>query len=129
MGNKKKPTTSQDASHPTPHKKAGDLDRYFRDKIKVLLMEAEDSVELPSLSRDSLPQRPAFSELSMSSRDTDLHTLIQNLPSKTDIASMLAGLESSMQVSSLAQDIRHVGHWVTDLEGEVDVIRARLHNI
>ncbi|CAH2293630.1 Hypothetical predicted protein [Pelobates cultripes] len=53
------------------------------------------------------------------------------MPSKEDLASMLAKLEASMQerLSSITTEVRQIGIGVGDLEEDRDNIQLRLHNI
>ncbi|CAH2327860.1 Hypothetical predicted protein [Pelobates cultripes] len=129
MGNKKKPNAAQETPGQTSSKKAGDLDRYFKDKVRVLA--ETEAGEPPSSPRASPPNSPASSEISTSKGNILLQELIQNLPSKEDIASMLARLEASMQekLSSITNEVRQIGLRVGDLEGDRDNIQLRIQNL
>ncbi|CAH2324751.1 Hypothetical predicted protein [Pelobates cultripes] len=95
MGNKKKPYLSQDSAGPGSCKKAGELDKYFRDKVRVL---TKDEIEVtPSSPCGSPPASPTGSEQSCPSGASNLKEILQILPWKEDLASMLAKLENSMQ--------------------------------
>ncbi|CAH2246073.1 Hypothetical predicted protein, partial [Pelobates cultripes] len=129
MGNKKKLIYSQDTPGPSSNKKAGDLDRYFRDKLRTL-MEADTEVP-PSFPRGTPPASPASSESIYRAGNAMLQEILQNLLSKEDLASMLAKLEASMQekLSSITMEVRQIGLRMGDLEEDRDNIQLRLHNI
>ncbi|CAH2311029.1 Hypothetical predicted protein, partial [Pelobates cultripes] len=64
------------------------------------------------------PWSLALSKQSLYFRELNYREIVQALPSKEDIVSMLAKLEASFQgkLSALSMDIHHLGHQVGDLE-------------
>ncbi|CAH2251292.1 Hypothetical predicted protein [Pelobates cultripes] len=60
-----------------------------------------------------------------------LQELIQHLPSKEDMASMLTRLDASMQekLSSITAEVRQIGLRVGDLEGDRDNIQLKIYNL
>ncbi|CAH2274338.1 Hypothetical predicted protein [Pelobates cultripes] len=130
MGNKKKSTASQDYMEQGSNKKLGDLDRYFREKVKHLTQDEDSNMAAAPQESDSPPPSPASSEQSTVIKDSEIRELLQNLPSKTDLASMLAKLEESMQdkISDIARDVHHMGQRVGELEDKnlrtIEAIKA-----
>ncbi|CAH2284889.1 Hypothetical predicted protein [Pelobates cultripes] len=90
-----------------------DLDRYFREKVKALTHDEDSNMAAAPRDSDSPPHSPAFLDQSTITRDTEIKEMLQNIPSKSDLASMLACLEESMQeqISSITRDLHHVGEW------------------
>ncbi|CAH2315926.1 Hypothetical predicted protein [Pelobates cultripes] len=64
MGNKKKPSTLQSTPELDVLKKAGDLDKYFKEKVKVLSVDTDDSQA--ALHDQNIPQTPEWRTLKRS---------------------------------------------------------------
>ncbi|CAH2315459.1 Hypothetical predicted protein [Pelobates cultripes] len=120
-----------DPSEQGASKKAGDLKGCFRDRVKALTVNPEDSMAALSSPRDTPPYSPTTSDHSSVTRISDIKELLNNLSLKDDIAAMLTRLEASVQtqISSLTSEVRLVGNRVGDLEEDRDQILERLLNL
>ncbi|CAH2282259.1 Hypothetical predicted protein [Pelobates cultripes] len=99
------------------------------DKVKAL---AETEADEPLSSRRAPPPNsPTSSKTSTLYGNSKLQEIIQNLPSKGDIASMLAKLDASIheKLSSITNEARQKGLRVGDLEGDRDNIQLRVHTL
>ncbi|CAH2285546.1 Hypothetical predicted protein [Pelobates cultripes] len=113
---------------PGSGKKNGGLDKYFRDTVTILGADSEDSQATPSLTRGSLSNSPIQSEHGSNSNMAEIKELLQNLPSKEEIAVMLTKLESSVQdqLSKMTSEVKQISNRVGDLEEDRDQILDRL---
>ncbi|CAH2225866.1 Hypothetical predicted protein, partial [Pelobates cultripes] len=107
MGNKKKSGASLNTPEPGKTRASSNPDKYFRDTVKVLGENMEDSQGAPSSPCSQRARSPATSERSGDTSRSDLKEILLNLPSKDDIAAMMAKLESSVQdkLTTLTTDI------------------------
>ncbi|CAH2293775.1 Hypothetical predicted protein [Pelobates cultripes] len=127
MGNKRRPTTLAHTPDAGSGKKSRDLDRYFRDTVSILGAEQEEC-RMPSLSRGSHSISPTRSEHLTEAGMAKIKELIQNLPSKDELAVMLTKLKSSVQeqISTLTSEVKQISNRVGDLEDDREQIMDRL---
>ncbi|CAH2295801.1 Hypothetical predicted protein [Pelobates cultripes] len=97
------------------------------DTVNILGAEQEEC-RTPSLSRGSHSSSPSRSEHAAGTGMAEIKEILQNLPSKAELAIMLTKLESSVQeqLSTLTSEVKQISNRVGDLEDNREKIMDRL---
>ncbi|CAH2330460.1 Hypothetical predicted protein [Pelobates cultripes] len=100
-------------------------DKDYADRVSY---SSESNMAPTGGTTDSNPLSPTASVLSTHSLDMDVKELLRNLPSRTDLATMLGKLETTFQhkMEGLSSEIRQVGRRVQDLEDERGSFQAQI---